>query len=98
MQDCDGGEGQSRTGVRAGWDCLYPKRCKGAGGGCSFIFERRGNAGLDEGRVGVNLRLVAVEADGHGVEREGAKEVAAHALLDLNEGAGCRVDPVNGEG
>jgi hypothetical protein len=34
---------------------------------------------------------------GHGVERERAEEVAAHAGLDLDEGAGGGVDPVDGE-
>jgi len=41
--------------------------------------------------------LVADEADGHGVEGEGAEEVAAHALLDLGEGSGGSVDPIDGD-
>ena len=41
---------------------------------------------------------VSFQADGHRIQRQGTEEVAAHALLDLDEGAGCCVDPVNGEG
>ena len=38
---------------------------------------------------------VAAKADGHGVEREGAEQVAAHALLDLIERARSRVKPID---
>jgi len=37
------------------------------------------------------------ETHGHGVERERTQEIAAHALLDLNEGASGVVDPFDGE-
>ena len=40
---------------------------------------------------------VPFQADGHRVERQGAEEVAAHALLDLGEGAGGGIDPVDGQ-
>lgn len=40
--------------------------------------------------------LLTVETDGHGVKREGAEEVAAHALFYLAQGAGGRVNPVDG--
>ena len=92
------GEGQSSTGIGAVWDCLYPKRCRGRGGGCSYIFGGAARRDWFRGGWGGNIRLALVEADGHGVKRKGAEEVAAHALLDLNEGAGRGVDPVDGEG
>ena len=37
------------------------------------------------------------DSDGHGVERERAQQVAAHALFDLHQRAGSTVDPVNCE-
>jgi hypothetical protein len=37
------------------------------------------------------------EADGHGVQGERAEQVAAHALLHLDEGAGGSIDPVHGQ-
>jgi len=39
--------------------------------------------------------LLAIEGDGHGVEREGTQQVAAHAGFGLNEGAGGVVDPLD---
>ena len=39
--------------------------------------------------------LTTVEGDGHGVDGEGAEQVAAHALLHLNEGAGGIVNPID---
>jgi hypothetical protein len=40
---------------------------------------------------------VCRQSHGHGVERERTQQVAAHALFDLDEGAGGGVDPVDGE-
>ena len=45
----------------------------------------------------IDGRLRPFKADGHGIEGEGAEEVAAHALLHLDEGAGGSIDPVDGE-
>src|ERR1035441_1394174 len=45
----------------------------------------------------VDSVLIAIEAGGHGVEGERAEQVAAHALLHLDEGAGGRGDPVDAE-
>ena len=45
----------------------------------------------------VKTGLKTFEADGHGVEGEGAKEIAPHALFDLDEGAGGAIDPVDRE-
>ena len=42
-------------------------------------------------------RLTALKADGHGIERKRAEQVTAHALLDLDERVGGRVDPIDAE-
>ena len=73
---------------------LVSKEMQGAGCRLLLYFEAAG-AGRTLGRLRVKFGSVSVEADGHGVEREGAEEVAAHALLDLDESAGGRVDPVH---
>lgn len=42
--------------------------------------------------------LISFKGSGHGIERKGTEEVAAHAGLDLYEGAGGGVNPVDGKG
>ena len=73
---------------------LVSKEMQGAGCRLLLYFEA-GEARGTLGRLRVKFGSVAVEAYGHGIEREGAEEVAAHALLDLDEGAGGTVDPIH---
>lgn len=49
------------------------------------------------GEMRCGLALMPFEGYGHGIKRQRAEQVAAHALLDLDEGAGGAVDPVDGE-
>jgi len=47
--------------------------------------------------VHCSLSTVFRQAEGHGVDGEGAEEVAAHAAFDIVESARGAVDPVDGE-
>ena len=71
----------------------------GAGRGLHLILNRArwSDRRSIAGRLLVNYELVSVEAGDHGVEGKRAEEVAAHALLHLDEGAGGGVDPVYAE-